>query len=256
MKIHFKNILLIVVLASALAACGGPLKKNDALLEAESSFNKAKSDPEVLKNAARQLDEAEITLRSAAEAETTDQMNTLAYIGNNEVQTALEITAQKQAEMEILKLGEASDQLALKAREYETQKAEAQNMLLQQELAALQAEKTDRGMVMTLGDVLFETGKADLMPGAMNTINRLAQFMRQYTDKTLQIEGHTDSIGSASFNLRLSEDRANAVRSALLAEGVSNSRMETTGFGLGKPVATNATAEGRQRNRRVEIVIQ
>lgn len=256
MKVYVKDILLIVMLVSILVACGGPLKKNEALLEAESSFNKAKADPEVLKHAARQLDEAEITLRSAAEAETTDQMNTLAYIGNNEVQTALEVTAQKHAEIEILRLGEASDGLALKAREYETQKAEAKNMLLQQELAALQAEKTDRGMVMTLGDVLFETGKADLMPGAMNTINRLAQFMRQYSDKKLQIEGHTDSIGSASFNLRLSEDRANAVRTALLAEGVSNSRMETIGFGMGRPVATNATAEGRQRNRRVEIVIQ
>lgn len=256
MKVYVQDILLIVMLVSILAACGGPLKKNEALLEAESSFNKAKADPEVLKHAARQLDEAEITLRSAAEAETTDQMNTLAYIGNNEVQTALEVTAQKHAEIEILSLGEASDGLALKAREYETQKAEAKNMLLQQELAALQAEKTDRGMVMTLGDVLFETGKADLMPGAMNTINRLAQFMRQYSDKKLQIEGHTDSIGSVSFNLRLSEDRANAVRTALLAEGVSNSRMETIGFGMGRPVATNATAEGRQRNRRVEIVIQ
>ncbi len=256
MKIYVKDILLIVVLASILVACGGPLKKNEALLEAESSFNKAKADPEVLIHAARQLDEAEITLRSAAEAGTTDQMNTLAYIGNNEVQTALEVTAQKHAEMEILRLGEASDGLALKAREYETQKAETENMRLQRELAALQAEKTDRGMVMTLGDVLFETGKADLMPGAMNTINRLAQFMRQYPEKRLQIEGHTDSTGSASFNLRLSEDRANAVRNVLLAEGVSNSRMETTGFGMGQPVATNATVEGRQRNRRVEIVIQ
>ena len=256
MKVYYKNMLLIVLFASILIACGGVLKKNDALLEAESAFNKAKSDPEVLKYAAKQLDEAETILRNAAKAETIDNMDSLAYIGNNQVQTALEITAQKHAEMEILELGEASDLLALKAREYETQKAEANNMRLQQELAALQAEKTDRGMVMTLGDVLFETGKADLMPGAMNTINRLAQFMKQYPDKKLQIEGHTDSTGSASFNLRLSEERANAVRTVLLAEGVSSSRMETTGFGLGKPVATNATAEGRQRNRRVEIVIQ
>ncbi len=256
MKTYVKDILLIAVLASILVACGGPLKKNDALLEAESSFNKAKADPEVLKHAARQLDEAGITLRSAAEAETTDQMNTLAYIGNNEVQTALEVTAQKHAEMEILRLGEASDGLALKAREYETQKAEAENVRLQQQLAALQAEKTDRGMVMTLGDVLFETGKAELMPGAMNTIVRLAQFMQQYPEKRLQIEGHTDSTGSASFNLRLSEDRANSVRNTLLAEGVSISRIQTIGYGLARPVATNATAEGRQRNRRVEIVIQ
>ena len=256
MKICVKNILLIVIFASILIACGGPLKKNEALLEAESSFNKAKANPEVLKYAAKQLDEAEMTLRSAAEAEKADEMNTLAYIGNNEVQTALEITAQKHAEMEIAKLSEASDQLALKAREYETQKAQAESARLQQQLAALQAEKTDRGMVMTLGDVLFETGKADLMPGAMNMIVRLAQFMKQYPEKKLQIEGHTDSTGSASFNLRLSEDRANSVRNVLFAEGVSGHRIETIGYGMSKPVATNATVEGRQLNRRVEIVIQ
>ena len=238
MKICVKNILLIVIFASILVACGGPLKKNEALLEAESSFNKAKANPEVLKYAAKQLDEAEMTLRNAAEAETADKMNTLAYIGNNEVQTALEITAQKHAEMEIEKL------------------RESESARLQQQLAALQAEKTDRGMVMTLGDVLFETGKADLMPGAMNMIVRLAQFMKQYPEKKLQIEGHTDSTGSASFNLRLSEDRANSVRNVLFAEGISGHRIETIGYGMSKPVATNATVEGRQLNRRVEIVIQ
>lgn len=256
MKIYFENLLLIVLFASILVACGGPLKKNEALLEAESSFNKAKADPEVLKYAAKQLDEAEITLRSAAEAETVDSMETLAYIGNNQVLTALEITALKHAENEITELSKVSGQLALQAREYETRKAQADNARLQRQLAALQAEKTDRGMVMTLGDVLFETGKADLMPGAINMINRLAQFMKQYPDKKLQIEGHTDSTGSAAFNLRLSEDRANAVRNVLLAEGVSNSRIQTIGYGMSRPVATNETVEGRQRNRRVEIVIQ
>lgn len=249
MNICFKNTLLIVTVALILVACGGPLKKNEALLEAESVFNNVKTDPEVLKYAAKQLDEAEMILESAAEAETAYSMNTLAYIGNNQVQIALEITAQKLAEIEITSLSEESDQLALKAREYE-------NARLQQQLTALQAEKTDRGMVMTLGDVLFETGKAELMPGAMNMIVRLAQFMKQYPEKKLQIEGHTDSTGSASFNLRLSEDRANAVRNVLLAESVSSIRIETIGYGMSRPVATNDTVEGRQRNRRVEIVIQ
>ena len=256
MKICFKDILLIVMFASILVACGGPLKKNEALLEAESSFKKAKADPEVLKYAAKQLDEAEMILRSAAEAETADNMNTLAYIGNNQVQTALEITGLKRAETEITQLSKISSQLSIQAREYETQKAQADNSRLQQQLAELQAEKTDRGMVMTLGDVLFETGKAELMPGAMNMIIRLAQFMKQYPEKNLQIEGHTDSTGNASFNLRLSEDRANAVRFVLLAEGVSNSRIESIGYGMSRPVATNSTVEGKQRNRRVEIVIQ
>ena len=255
MKVYYKNMLLIVLFASILIACGGVLKKNDALLEAESAFNKAKSDPEVLKYAAKQLDEAETILRNAAKAETIDNMDSLAYIGNNQVQTALEITAQKHAEMEILELGEASDLLALKAREYETQKAEANNMRLQQELAALQAEKTDRGMVMTLGDVLFETGKADLMPGAMNTINRLAQFMKQYPDKKLQIEGHTDSDGSNAYNQQLSENRSKGVALHLMNNGISSTRIQTYGYGEERPIASNTTPEGKRQNRRVTFLI-
>lgn len=256
MKIYFKNIVLIIMLSSIIMACGGPLKKTSTLLEAESSFNSAKTDPEVLKYAAPQLDEAEMTLKSAAEAETVDQMETLAYVGNNQVQTAQEITALKRAEVEIKTLSETSDQLSIQAREHETRMAQADNARLQQQLAALQAEKTDRGMVMTLGDVLFETGRATLMPGAMDTIYRLAQFMKQYPEKHLQIEGHTDSTGSESLNLRLSEFRANSVRNALITEGVSSTRIRTIGYGASKPVATNATVAGKQRNRRVEIVIQ
>jgi len=270
MKISIKDTLLAVMCTSVLVACGGPHKKTETLLSAESAYQQAKADPEVLKYAGGQLDEAAKTLNRSAQAETADGMNTLAYVGNNQVLTALEIADLKRAEKELKELSKVSDRLALRTRENETQKAqlEAQRARdeaqmaksdkeqLQQELAALQAEKTERGMVMTLGDVLFETGKAELMPGAVSTLNRLGQFMKQYPEKELQIEGHTDSVGSASFNLRLSEDRANSVRDALLSKGVSSNRMSTIGYGMGKPVATNATAVGRQSNRRVEIVIQ
>lgn len=256
MKMRVKDILLLIMFVSVMVACSGPLQKNAALQEAESSFGKAKADPEVLRYAAKKLDEAEMTLRRAAGAETADDMNSLAYIGNNQVKTALEMTALKRAEAEIENLSSVSGQLALQAREYETQQARLSAERLQQQLTALQAEKTDRGMVMTLGDVLFATGKAELMPGAVNMIVRLAQFMQQYPEKRVQIEGHTDSIGSASFNLRLSENRADSVRNVLLTEGISISRIETIGYGLSRPVATNDTVEGRQRNRRVEIVIQ
>jgi outer membrane protein OmpA-like peptidoglycan-associated protein len=104
--------------------------------------------------------------------------------------------------------------------------------------------------------VLFATGKAELQPGAATTIQRLANFLEEYPEKTVLIEGFTDSTGSADFNQGLSERRALSVRQALVNAGLSPERISTAGFGMSRPVADNATAEGRQRNRRVEIVIQ
>lgn len=250
------NILLAVLFVFAVTSCGGPLKKNAMLIDAESAFARAKADPDVIKYAAEHLIEAEETLRKSAEARTDEEMSSLAYIGNNQVLTALEVKNFSLTENELARLREASSQFALRTRERETQQVMARKAQLEQQLAELQAEKTERGMVMTLGDVLFETGKAELMPGAVTMIRRLAQFMQQYQDKRVLIEGHTDSTGSASFNLRLSEDRANAVQSLLLSEGIPHNRTETIGYGMSRPVATNDTVEGRQRNRRVEIVIQ
>lgn len=138
----------------------------------------------------------------------------------------------------------------------ELQHSQADADSLRRELLALQAVKTERGMVMTLGDVLFATAKADLQPGADSTIQRLAGFLEEYPEKTVLIEGFTDSTGGADFNQGLSERRALAVRQALVNAGVSATRISTEGFGMSRPVADNATAEGRQMNRRVEIVIQ
>jgi len=135
------------------------------------------------------------------------------------------------------------------------QSAEAKAATLQSQLTALEAKQTERGMVLTLGDVLFDTGQAELKPGAFSTIDRLATFMRENPERTLGVEGYTDSVGSDAYNLSLSQRRADAVRAALLARGIDGSRITTSGMGKASPVAGNDTAPGRQRNRRVEIVI-
>ncbi|MDO9262976.1 MAG: OmpA family protein, partial [Desulfosalsimonadaceae bacterium] len=137
----------------------------------------------------------------------------------------------------------------------ETQEALDRAAMLEAELAKLKAVKTDRGMVLTLGDVLFATGRAELAPGAMQTMNNLAAFLNKYTDRKILIEGHTDSTGSATLNQGLSERRAQSVKIALLGKGVSFDRIDTVGYGMDRPVAGNDTAAGRQQNRRVEIVI-
>lgn len=133
--------------------------------------------------------------------------------------------------------------------------AQARVAKLQQEMQQLQAQQTERGMVLTLGDVLFDTGRAELKPGAFATLDRLATFLRDNPERRLDIEGHTDSVGSDSLNLALSQQRAESVRAALVQRGVDGARIATKGLGKAVPVASNATAEGRQRNRRVEIVI-
>ena len=126
---------------------------------------------------------------------------------------------------------------------------------LESALADLQAKKTDRGLVITLGDVLFATNRAELKPGARRSLEKLSAFLHEYPQRSVQIEGFTDSTGTDDYNQGLSERRAGAVRDALTGMGISSDRIQTRGFGKSDPVADNDSASGRQQNRRVEVVI-
>jgi outer membrane protein OmpA-like peptidoglycan-associated protein len=154
--------------------------------------------------------------------------------------------ARRQAE-----LNEAKAQA--KAREAELAKTQLKEM--EAELTELKGKQTERGVVLTLGDVLFKTGKANLMPGAFMTVEKLADFLQKHPDRNVLIEGHTDSVGKAEYNLFLSKRRADAVSKALMDKGVAAARISTKGYGETYPVAGNNTAAGRQQNRRVEIVV-
>jgi outer membrane protein OmpA-like peptidoglycan-associated protein len=109
--------------------------------------------------------------------------------------------------------------------------------------------------VISLSDILFDVGRSAIKPGSQANIERIAVVLRQYPQHQILVEGHTDATGSEEFNLRLSQDRANAVRSALVNGGVDASKISAEGFGESQPVASNDTPAGRQQNRRVEIVI-
>lgn len=117
------------------------------------------------------------------------------------------------------------------------------------------AHDADSGLVLTLGDVVFDAGKASLQPSAMTAIDRLAQLLSVYPERSVRIEGHTDSVGDDATNQQLSERRAAAVRDALLARGVEAARIEAVGYGATHPIADNRTEGGRQKNRRIEIVL-
>ncbi len=161
--------------------------------------------------------------------------------------------SQRQAAAERQAANDAQ-QATLAARQ-QTQDAESRARQLEAQLKELEAKKTDRGMVITLGDVLFDTNQAQLKSGGMRNVQKLADFFKQYPQRKVMIEGFTDSTGSNSRNQNLSDERAAAVRTALLGMGVSPDRITSRGYGESFPVASNDNAAGRQLNRRVEVVV-
>jgi outer membrane protein OmpA-like peptidoglycan-associated protein len=154
--------------------------------------------------------------------------------------------AQRQAETS-RQQADASQQQAADAQERSVQ--------LEAQMKDMNAKKTDRGMVVTVGDVLFDTNQSQLKPGGLRNMDKVVGFLKQYPMRKVLIEGFTDSSGSDSANQQLSDRRADAVRSALVDSGVSGERIRTQGLGEAYPVASNDNAGGRQMNRRVEIVL-
>ncbi len=126
---------------------------------------------------------------------------------------------------------------------------------LQSQIADLNAKATDRGLVVTLGDVLFSTNKSDLKVGTLSNLDRLVAFLIKYDDRTLMIEGHTDNTGDTAYNQSLSERRADSVMNYLLSKGIASGRLSASGKGESTPVSDNDNATGRQLNRRVEVII-
>jgi outer membrane protein OmpA-like peptidoglycan-associated protein len=150
---------------------------------------------------------------------------------------------------------EAQREAAL-AAQLEAEHEKNRNARLRAELGNLQSKETERGLVVTIGDVLFETGKSELKSGATRNLDKLVAAMKKAPDATVIVEGHTDSVGKHNYNVALSNRRANAVRNYLVKKGIAARRIEASGLGPDHPVATNKTAAGRQQNRRVELIFQ
>ena len=176
------------------------------------------------------------------------------YVIERDVGGAAARDARREARRERSRADEERE-AALAAR-LEAEHARAANARLRDELGRQATRETERGLVLTLGDVLFAVGKADLKPGARLTLDKLVAAMKRDRETTVVIEGHTDSTGKRDYNLGLSQRRANAVRGYLTTRGIANSRIKSRGLGPDYPVATNATEAGRQQNRRVEVLVQ
>jgi outer membrane protein OmpA-like peptidoglycan-associated protein len=134
-------------------------------------------------------------------------------------------------------------------------KAKAETDQLMKELSELKAQQTERGIVLTIGDVLFATGKANLSPGANKSVDKLAEFLKKSPNRNVLIEGHTDSVGKDDYNLALSRKRADSVKDNLVGDGIEAGRITTVGYGKKFPLASNDTKAGKAQNRRVEVVI-
>ena len=137
----------------------------------------------------------------------------------------------------------------------EAEKTELRDKLQHQLNLILETRDTARGLIVNMSDVLFDTAKYSLKPGAREKLAKISGIVLAYPGLRLDVEGHTDSVGSEEYNQQLSENRAGSVRDFLIAQGISRDSVSARGFGEASPVATNDTAAGRQQNRRVELVV-
>lgn len=259
------KLLTGMALAMTIAGCADIPKTNLALDTARRAVQSAESDPNVGKYSALDLQAAKGELKEAESAAMKHNEAAIAQPAYLAAQTArlAQIKASAKADDARVAAGQTErDRIQLStrtsevdnaklARDQATQKAAG----LQSEIDALKAKSTDRGLVLTLGDVLFDTGKADLNPGAARNLDQLVQFLTEHGDRRVEIDGYTDSVGTDSFNLDLSQRRADAVKAVLVTRGIDSSRIASRGYGKAFGIASNADAGGRQLNRRVEIVI-
>ena len=232
------------------------------LQQAEAAFEKRRPVDEVNHLAYLATRHAEIGQARIADARARQQIaqgeaernRVLLEARTREAQRATQEAraAQSEAQMQAQAANTARQEALAARTEADTARANADTMA--QQLAALQAEQTKRGMVMTLSDVLFDSGGATLKPGADLALNRLADFLKQNSETQIIVEGHTDSVGSDAYNEDLSKRRGQAVLDALQSRGIAANRVQVIGRGEAYPVAGNDTPAGRQQNRRVEII--
>lgn len=277
---NFRNLLLMLAAAALFTGCSTIPPANPQLEEARQDLQAAQANPDVVNLAPVQLKAASDALARANDAwihhDNDQKVNELAYVAKQKIAVSQETAQQKVAEQSIANAAKERDQMRLEQRTQEADKAKAEASIaqsqaataqrqqqeaethaqqLESELSDLSAQKTERGIVVTLGDVLFNTDRAKLKQSGLSNVQKLADILKQNPQRVVLIEGYTDNTGTPEHNQRLSERRALAVGTALTELGISRDRITTRGYGEAYPVASNDTAAGRQFNRRVEIVL-
>jgi outer membrane protein OmpA-like peptidoglycan-associated protein len=264
--------VLLIIVVSLFFGCTSEKVSTISLKQAHLKYKEIKKDLTINDNAPVQLYKAGKIYDLSKNAKSVEEADTYAYILNKKIDIAIESAKSKELEekLELLKQKKITAQLDAKQSEilrakHEAQMAYEQKQMVVEEnaelkekfsqLQELNAQMTKRGLVLTISDVLFESGKATLLSGASRAIDKLSEFLIENPKRAILIEGHTDNIGSSTYNIDLSLRRAEAVASALEKRGIESFRVTKRGYGEEFPVTTNSTPEGRQQNRRVEVII-
>lgn len=256
------RLLFLAPLLLLAAGCAMTPAANHGLESARASYAQAAAHPEVplrapveLQLAERSLAQAERLARDGADPAIVAHH---AYLADQRARIAMASADYRKAEALVATSGEQRNRVLLEARTRELAAQKQELEAQKQELGAqrLEPQPTERGLVFTLSsDLLFDSGQAMLKPGGEKALENLAQAVRSQPEQRIVIEGFTDSTGSAEINRRLSEQRAQAVKAALVSRGLDAQRIQARGYGPAYPVASNDTPVGRQLNRRVQVVI-
>ena len=286
-----RTLIATTVASVLLAACAAAPLKPDGAVEARNKLTQLQSDPNLASRAPLAMKDADTTVRAAEQPQADKELGAYwVYLADRKVEIAraqaetsfvedqrAALSAQRESarlDARTREADAAKGQVATARAEGAEQKvaadqarseadaahlaaasSEQQAAELQRQIDVLHAKPTDRGLVLTLGDVLFESGRADLKSGAAGNLDKLVAFLNKYPSRTVAIEGYTDSVGSEDYNLGLSERRAESVKSYLTSQGIDSGRLTASGMGESDPVAGNDSAAGRQQNRRVEVIV-
>jgi len=279
-RTHFppmRTLIAAAVTATLFMGCATVEKKPPGSERVRAKLITLQSEPQLANAAPVAMKDADLAVQEAERVEKDLALVAhRVYIADHKVDIARALAQTQHAEAQRKVLNEQSEKARLDARTREADRAKmdatvakadaegaraaadaarTDNADLQRQLAEMQAKPTDRGLVLTLGDTLFATGRSEIQSGAAANLDRLTAFMGQYPDRTVVIEGFTDSMGSEEMNQSLSQRRADAVKNYLMNQGVGSARLSSAGRGENSPVADNESAAGRQQNRRVEVII-
>lgn len=242
----------------ALTGCAHQGGDGPLLQQARGQYDAVRSDTQVLRSAPLEVIRAGESLAraerlsgywgSGADAEH------YAYLSARYSAIAREHADHDASQQLLDKLDLERQRLQLALRESRLAGVQEQSKWLEQQIAELSVQDADRGLVLTLGDVLFDSGDAELKPSANRTLLKLVQFLQINLKRRVRVEGYTDNTGEPAFNLQLSRDRAQAVADMLVDLGVDEKRIQVRGYGDQYPIEANASERGRAVNRRVEIV--
>ncbi|MCK7628674.1 OmpA family protein [Shewanella sp. JNE10-2] len=265
-----RQLLSYSLLLTTVAACSSAPKMAEGISDIRTELNTLQAKNELAILAPAAISQAEEAVRAAEQPVKNEQLSQhLVFVADRKVNIALAQAQSRFAEDQQKVLAKNRDDARLDARTTEANQAHQDARLAradaadarqesddaQAQLALLNARESERGWVVTLGDVLFDTGKANLKSSTSQHLTNLATFLGKYPQRGAIIEGYTDSVGTEEYNLGLSERRADSVSNFLQAQGVQSSRLSSQGKGESFPVANNESASGRQQNRRVEVII-